>query len=161
MKARIPGFSKDLPPKRNLWGDVVDVSSPHGMAYDFLSPVAATKDKPDAVDQLILDNRIEVTMPQRVIDGVRLTHEEYSRYTELAGSLAKEQLDKLVGAGSFDKLSDGPDGMKANLVRSIIMQTREAAQGQLMSENLELRERVLDRQRNRAQVLSQGGKLEK
>jgi hypothetical protein len=159
IKARTPGFGADLPPKRDLWGQPIDVSSHRGMAYDFVSPVAATDEKPDAIDQMILDNRINVAMPTRVIDGVRLTNEEYSRYTELAGTMAKERLDQIHTSGAFDQLSDGPDGMKANMLKKIVMDARETAQALMMSENLELRERVIERRQGRANVLQSGGAM--
>ena len=70
-------------------------------------------------------------------------------------------LDQLYAGGAFEGLSEGPDGMKSNLIRSIVMSAREAAQAQLMAENLELRDRIIERKQERARVLDQGGKLKR
>ncbi len=161
IKSRTPGFSKDLPPKRDLWGRPVDMSSPFGMAFDFLSPVAVSEENADPVDQMIFDNRVDVSMPGRVINNVKLTNEEYSRYTEIAGKAAKERLDQMQRSGAFAQLSDGPDGMKANMIKSVVLSARAEAQARMMAENQNLRERVIERKKDSAQTLIQGGKLRK
>lgn len=161
IKSRTPGFSKDLPPKRDLWGRPVDISSPFGMAFDFLSPVAVTEQVDDPIDQMILDNRVDVSMPQRVINNVKLTAEEYSRYVEISGASAKERLDQMHKGGAFAQLSEGPDGMQANLIKSVILSSRAEAQARMLAENANLRERVIERKKDQAQTLMQGGKLRK
>lgn len=152
---QIPGLSDELPARKTLWGDDIDRSSGVGWAYDMLSPVPSKSDKPDPVNEMILDNKIKISHPSRVIEGVSLTGEEYARFVELAGKPAKEYLDQFVANGAFNQMSDGPDGMKAEVVKNIIGSFRKAARAQMLQEFPELRERVFERKSEQAGALAQ------
>ena len=45
------------------------------------------------------------------------------------------------------------------MLKKIVMDARETAQALMMSENLELRERVIERRQGRANVLQSGGAM--
>lgn len=157
QKKQIPGLSDTLPARRSLWGDEIKTSSGLGWAYDMLSPIASRLDNPDAVDQVIVDNRIKVGMPQRQINGVALNAEQYSQYVELAGRPAKEALDEMVKSQGFKAMSDGPDGMKAQIVNNIINSYREAAKAQMIAADPDLREKTFIRQMNKSKTLTGQG----
>jgi hypothetical protein len=127
-----------------------------GMMYDFISPAASRLHDPDPVDQVILDNKISVSWPQRMIGGVKLKPAEYSRYSEIAGKLAKEQLDQLVRNPGFKQMSEGPEGMKAELVKRVISQSRKAAGAMVRQEFEELNERIVLRSIEKQQNLAGG-----
>lgn len=83
IKSRTPGFSEDLPAVLNVFGE--PVMNDGGLVYNIMSPVytSVVKDDP-IVDELV---RIEMplTMPPNMIEGIRLTTQEYHDYVKLAG----------------------------------------------------------------------------
>ena len=155
-RSNVPGLSENLPPRRDLWGEPIDRASGIGWGWDLLSPIASRVGKGDPVDQVIFDNRVKLSPPQRVIEGVRLTGDEYSQFVELAGRPAKEYLDKFVASPGFKRLSDGPEGAKAEVLRRIVLQFRDQARAQMLYLNPALRERVIAAQTEKARLL-QGG----
>ncbi|OYX08243.1 MAG: hypothetical protein B7Z08_10215, partial [Sphingomonadales bacterium 32-68-7] len=112
-RKNIPGLSEDLPARKNLWGDDITTDSGVGWLYDFFTPIGGAKDLDNPLDNLIVENSIRLSMPERSIRGVRLTAEEYAQYVEMAGAPAREELSRLVSRPVFKRLSDGPDGAKA------------------------------------------------
>ena len=147
-RASVPGYSKGLKPRLDVWGEPIDRASGLGFLYDFLSPVQAKPIKNDPVSQMIYENKIKVSKPQRTIGGVPLSADEYHDYAEISGKMAKQQLDVMVGSPGFSNLSGGPDGMKASIVEDIIRSTRAAARSQLMLSRPDLRNAVIQRQQN-------------
>jgi len=96
MRANIPGFSKDLPLRRDLWGEEITRSSHLGTAFDLLSPIYASEGEYDKVEQLLVDNKIPVGHVPKDIQGVKLTAQEQSDFAELAGKPLKKFLDERV-----------------------------------------------------------------
>lgn len=156
QRSMIPGLSDDLPPRQDLWGEEIDRSSGLGIAYDFLSPIASHVDEPDAVVQVMLDNQVAISNAPRAINGVQLTPEEYSEFVREAGQPLKEYLDKLVVSPGFKGLSDGPDGMKAEVIRDVVNNFRTQAKALMIQRNPRLQELIYMRQLEKAQTL-QGG----
>jgi len=151
MRSRIPGYSKDLPPRRNLWGRPIVLGG--GLGPDIMSPIYTSEEKIEPVDQVILDNEIHVSMPGHTIHGVPLTPQEYSRFVELAGNELKdpatglgclEYLNKLVKSPEFKAMSDGPDGMKAKTIKNVIESYREMARERMLEEFPELHRLVVE-----------------
>lgn len=142
MRSRVPGYSKDLPARKNLWGDPILLGG--GLGPDIVSPIYTSKDVSSPIDQVMIDNQISVRMPAREIDGVELTTEEYSRYVELAGAPARDALNQLVTgespmSGMYERGTDGPDGTKATVIKSIIYSFRQAARAKMLLEFPDLR----------------------
>lgn len=154
IKKGIPGLSDTLPPRRDLWGQQITTSSGIGWAYDLLSPIASRVDNPSPVDAAIVENRIVLSMPPRIIQGAKLTNEEYSEFVRLAGEPAKAYLDQLVASPSFQRMSDGPDGMKAEVIKDVINTHRRRATLMMMAANPELRERVFRTKKERVNALT-------
>lgn len=154
IKRGIPGLSDTLPPMRDLWGEPINRASGLGWAWDFVSPVASRADNPDPVTQAIIDNRIQISFPPRNIEGVQLTAQEYDQFSELAGKGAKEYLDQLVASPSFKQMSDGPDGMKAEIIKNVINNFRDQARQEMMMRNPELRDRAIFLQRENMRSLT-------
>jgi len=104
-KQKSPGFSQDLPARRNLWGEVVEPRGTFGdgiteSAINWLSPAYVKEVEGDALNELIIENQISIDLPKRKMripgfqKAVELTGEEYNRFVELAGKPAKEQLNR-------------------------------------------------------------------
>lgn len=149
----IPGLSNDLPPRLDLWGEEISRESGLGIAWDFISPIASHVDKPDAVVQTMLDNKIGINRVPRAIQGVQLTPEEYSEFAREAGQPLKTYLDGLVSSKGFQAMSDGPDGMKAELIRDAVNNFRKRAKAIMIQGNPRLQELIYMRQLEKAQTL--------
>ena len=93
-------------------------------------------------------------MPPRIIQGAKLSNEEYSEFVRMAGEPAKAYLDQLVASPSFQRMSDGPDGMKAEVIKDVINTHRRRATLMMMAANPELRERVFRTKKERVNALT-------
>lgn len=154
IKKGIPGLSDTLPPRRDLWGEEISTASGIGWAFDMLSPIASRVDDPDPIDQVIVENNIVISMPPRIIQGAKLSNEEYTEFVRLAGEPAKAYLDQLVQSPAFQRMSDGPDGMKAEVIKDVINSHRRRATLMMMAQMPELRERVFRSKKERVNALT-------
>lgn len=154
LRAGIPGQSDQLPLKRDLWGEPITKASGIGWGWDLVSPIASRADDPDPVTQVMIDNKIEVSFPSRIIDGVQLTNAEYTEFQELAGKPAKEMLDEMINDPSFQMASNGPDGMKAEMIKDVINMFRERAKQEMRATHEDLRDRAYNVQNKKLQTLT-------
>ena len=170
IKARTPGASESLPPRRNEWGEPVKHASGMGTAYDLLSPFATRQPTDSPIDREIVRLGANVTMPegrtsfgQGAVVDLHKDPQVYSRYVELAGNGykdpayglgAKDMLNQLVSGNSplspiYDMKSDGPDGGKAEMIHSLMNQYRDGAKRQLLQEFPKLQEEVTQKAQDR------------
>ena len=85
-------------------------------------------------------------MPRRTVNGVELDAEQYDQYVlYYAGEglgkgipKLKTALGNLIKSTGYRNATDGPDGGKSLLIRSIFANYRSAAQKKLFQENAEL-----------------------
>lgn len=100
IKARIPGLSADVPPRRNVWGEPIKAfypteegileSAPERLLSLF-NPVYYSAEKDSPVDKWMLKNGFSIDMPDKVqeFDGVRVDLRQfpkaYDRLVELRG----------------------------------------------------------------------------
>lgn len=165
IKSRTPGFSDTLPARRNLWGE--KIVSEGGLGPDIISPIYTKAVKKSPVDEYMVANKVEVSMPAKAQMGVELKPEEYWRFVELAGNGvkepgtnmgAKETLEAIVAgehslSSQWQSATDGPEGGRALIIKSVIQGFRQAAQAKLLEEFPDLKLRVEDR------ALERGGAL--
>lgn len=162
IRARLPGASDSLPPARTLWGEPRTTASGLGTEVDFFLPPMGQQPSGEPIDAEIIRLGANVTMPSRIVsfNGASVDLAKfpgaYSRYVELAGNAAKDPafnlgakdyLNKLVSGKSplsitYKIRSDGPEGQKATLIKSVINDYRELARKQLLHENPELSAKV-------------------
>jgi len=173
MKARTPGLSESLPPRRDVWGEPIPHDSGMGKAYDLLSPFPTRNPVDSPIDKEIVRLGANVNMPAAKVSfgqgatvDLRKDPAIYSRYVELAGNAykdpawglgAKDMLNQLVSGTSplssiYQMKSDGPDGMKAEMIKGIMNQYREGAKQQLLTEYPQLQGTV-DKKRESVQAL--------
>lgn len=165
MMKRTPGLSDGLPVRRNLWGDPIGYQSGMGIMYDAFSPIYSKAKKPSAIDEEILRNEMNITMPDKKtgFDGVTVNLEKYpgaySRFVQLAGNDlkhpawnlgARDFLNRVVSGKHemsqvYSMRSDGPDGGKYFYVRDVIEQYREFAKAQLLKECPQIKDEIDER----------------
>ncbi len=160
IKSRVPGYSTDLPPRRNIWGEPIVLSG--GIGPDIMSPFYSNDVKLDPVADELLRLGMPVRMPARAMRGVQLEPFEYSRLVELAGNAAKnpstglglkDTLGRLIKSPEYKEATDGPDGGKALLINENILAFRSLARAMLIDENRNLQNVIEGRIRDRARAL--------
>ncbi len=162
--ARLPGYAKDVPPKRDLYGR--PVLREGGWGPDLASPFYTKTLKEEPGLMAILENQIPVMPLSRTLvgaeendievdparaakqPGVALTPKEYDRWGELVGEVRlggktlKESLDALVEKPRFQKQSKGPDGGQALEIKAKILVYRQKAKDKLFREHPEILDRM-------------------
>jgi hypothetical protein len=157
--ARIPGLSATLKPRLNRFGEPVLV--PPGYHPDWLpgwvsvfSPVRVTEFKNDPVFKALINNQVSIGPPPAYIygrdpstphqpdarDAIPLTAEQHYWYQRLAGKDIEVQgknlramLTEVIASPMYQKLTPGPGGSQADLLRSISSQYDELAREALIN----------------------------
>ncbi len=159
MKARIPGLSDDLPPRRNMWADPIDFG---GSAWlpDIVSPFYVSQKKRSEVDDEFIRLNLGIRMPSRFIrvDGepIELNLEQYDRYivlsgkeTTIGGRNLKQDLIGLIRTAKYLRASEGQQGEKENMILNRYNKFKARAREQLIRERPELRMQAREDQLNR------------
>ena len=166
IRARTPGFaplgiegSASLLPMVNLWGQ--DILLEGGLGPDIVSPIYKYGQKERPIDDYMFENKINIDKPSKIQFDLELTPRELTHFTKLAGNELK-----IKGAGAYDtlnnimagshpmsgqwaKATDGPEGGRAFIVRTVVTIFRDAARETVLKENKELRQRVNKRLREK------------
>lgn len=171
IRSRVPGLTKNLPARRDLWGEAISYRSGLGAIYDTVSPIYSSQAKESPIDKEMIRLDAFTSMPARKtgFEGVRVNldnyHGAYSRFVQLAGNEAKDPAWDL-GAKDFlnqvvtgkhpmsqvyERFSDGPEGGKADFIRTTINRYREIAKKQLLEEFPALRADVEAKKRQQLQ----------
>jgi len=165
IASRTPYFSKDLPPRRNIWGDPIILEG--GLGWDFVSPVYTSKAKNDPVADEIVKQESGVTMHRRFYKTgkfrVEYTPEEYDRLVVLTGKEITDTKGPYKGLNLHDtlaaiiksdgyldeRMTDGPDGSRAALLDTVFNKFKQAAIKKLLEDqseplHAEFRARVIE-----------------
>lgn len=161
IQAKIVGLSKNLPPRRNLWGEEVRAESGLGKTYDFFSPVQSRDIKATPIDAEIMrlapvagrDN-VDGAAPNRIgkrtsFAGVQVNFKQwpevYDAYVRLAGNDlphvawkmgAKDYLNAVVSGGhAMSRVYEmRSDEMKIKFINETIADYRKQAQQAILSD---------------------------
>lgn len=149
IQSRIPGYSEDLPPRRNIFGEPIVLSG--GLGPDIMSPIYMSTDKKDPIADEIVSQQTLLRMPLRAISGVELDSHMYDRYITLYSGKEnrfvdqplKSKLAEAFRTPSYQNATDGQEGGKSVFIRAIFEAYRETAKQQLIEENPELRMSIM------------------
>jgi hypothetical protein len=95
LKSRTPGLSEGLPARRDVWGR--PITREGALGPDILSPFAQKSAKGDPLTQLLLDNQTYPSIPTRVVNGHKITADEYGRLSELVGQARRSAVERVAG----------------------------------------------------------------
>ena len=98
VEAKIPGLSKNVPPKRNVWGEPYVRQEPAG------TPLSISYEKKDPVDTFIHRHNVEVGFPTNRVNGRRMSSEEYDKVLAQSGKEMKLRLEVLMKDPDFQEL---------------------------------------------------------
>jgi len=124
MKSRVPGYSEDLPARRNLWGQPIILSG--GLGPDIVSPIYSSFSKNDPVANELIRLEYYPSMPQRSVQGEEIPQDLYWKYVEMAGKPAHDALQQLIASPGYRKLDKYPS-VQINEVNKIIQVFRSSA----------------------------------
>lgn len=128
VKARTPGFSKDLRPRLNVWGEPVFLDG--GFGPDIASPFYSTRQTPDLVTAEAARLEAPLRPPRTNIRGMKITEDEVWYARRLTGRIAKNALDQIVAGPNWNNLRDP---VKKLIMVRVYSGAREAAEGLLLS----------------------------
>ena len=151
FKRRLPGYSKDLPPRRNMFGEPIVLEG--GLGPDFMSPFYQSGKKYNDVATQMSMNEMATTMPGRTIDGVELTTIQQDRYIMLSAGLDKDgkplpggslhqRLSQLIKTPQYKNATVGQDGMQAQKITTVINDYRSRARKMMPQEFPELQSKI-------------------
>lgn len=147
-KARIPGLSNDLLPRRDIWGEPIRREG--ALGPDRLSPIYITAIKNDFISREMLRLGVWKSQPARSIRGVELTDPQYDRFQQISGRLTRQSLSMVVGRPGWDQI---PAYAQANLINRMFDRARESARSQMMISDPDLLSKII--QTGVAEVVSE------
>ena len=127
VQARIPGMTQDLYPRRDVFGEAIELDS---LGPDFISPFwqSQSKDDPVVAEMLRINQRVSKVGRQFSQDGERLDYsrEQYDRYQEISGRLTYNRLLALIASPGYSAVSDT---QKRKMAQKAIGNARKTARG--------------------------------
>ena len=161
IQAKIAGLSEKLPPRRNLWGDVIKAESDLGWGYDFFTPLQTRRISTEPIDTEIMrlapvagKDIVAGAAPTRIskkttFSGVPVNFKDwpdvYDEYVELAGNDLRHPAWKLGAKDFLNQVVTGnhpmsrvynmrSDEMKVKFISDTIAQYRKLAQQAILSD---------------------------
>lgn len=128
IKNKIPGLSETLMPRRDIWG--MPMPNPGVLGPRGLSAIYTTQVNSDPVNTALFNLGISPAQPERKIRGVDLTDQQYDTYQTLAGGMAKQRLNVIIGSRLFQSL---PSQTQVDVINETISQSRETARNMVMA----------------------------
>lgn len=171
VQARVPGWSADLEPRRNIFGE--PVAKPPNYANRALNPFT-TMQAPDTVSDELIQLGRALPMPAERIGRVDLTdrtawgedgnrQSPYDRLLELlaapegGGTPLREEITALAASGDWETMGAGtelhPGGRRYQRVSGIVSRAHARAFRQVEREYPKLREALQEQKRMKADAL--------
>lgn len=139
IKSRVPGLSQTLLPRRDVWGEPIELEG--GLGPDLLSPIYESRLNNDPVNQTLLRLGVYPSRAPRKIRGVELTEEQYDDFARIAGRTTKMRLDAIVNLPGFESM---PEFAQRELVTRTIDTAREASRSMMMMQHPEIIEKAME-----------------
>ena len=134
IKSRLPGYSDDLPPRRNIFGEPIVLGG--GLGPDIMSPIYTSVEKNDPVADEIVKQSPSIRMPMKNISGVELDTFQYDDYVLFYSGQdneyvdfvpLKEALTEVFDSDEYIGGTDGKDGSKALIIETIFSAYKQGA----------------------------------
>jgi len=139
LKARTPGLSQSLMPKRDIWGE--PIARDGGLGPDIISPIYESRIKDDPVTKKLISVGVYPSKVERKINGVELTDEQYDEYAEKSGKMLRMRLEPIIRSGAIDSL---PKVKQAEILKRTTEQTRDMVRDLMMMKHPEIIKKSLD-----------------
>ena len=133
IKSRTPGLSQTLMPRRNVFGE--ETKREGALGPDLVSPIYMSSEKNNPIANEMVRLGYFPGMPTRVVNGHRLTPEQYDIYARISGEMATERLQKRIAAPGWSRMQ--PDD-QIDAMKEIFENARAAARTRLKKQWPEL-----------------------
>lgn len=137
LKSRVPGLSKTLLPRRNVFGETITREGAVGP--DLLSPLFVSSVKDNRLAREALRLGYFPSMPNRLVNGHKLTAEQYDRYVELSGRSAVERMKRRMAGERWNGMDSDA---QIKLIRDAFNDARDEARDALKKEWPALRKKA-------------------
>ena len=143
-RSRVPYLSKDLPPKKNYWGQDIKLEGDFvERSLQFFLPTRVSRSQADHVDEFLVAIGSPLSMPQRKFMGVEMTasqYNEYLTYMNIAnqdGLTFKEELGLLFSSEAFSDVVNSQNGRFAaiSIIKGVQEQRKQLANKIFMAKN--------------------------
>lgn len=145
IKAKVPGLSQTLMPKRDIWGEPLPNQEAFGGKG--VTGIYVKKMSEDPVNAAMVKLGVHPGAVDKKIRNIELTPEQYDDFARIAGRTTKMRLDTIVRAPDYQTW---PDHIKHDVIAETIKQSREAARGLVMMKYPDLVAKAVDYQRKKA-----------
>ena len=126
IRQKVPGMSESLFPRRDVWGQ--PIPSRDALIAAGATAIYEQRMSQDPVNISLANMGIGIAPVDRTIRNVKLTDEQYDDFARIAGRMAKQRLDVFVRSPDWQQW---PAGVRADAVKVIVEQSREAARGMM------------------------------
>ncbi len=137
IQSQIPGYNPNLPPRRNMFGEVVVLEG--GLGPDFMSPFYISTKRDDPVIDEMVRQSVGVKMPKRSIRGIELDNWQYDELLLLSAGEGSDSLysvlNSLMNSSQYQRLSDGPDGGKQFRIEKAVQGYQQQARAKFLQRN--------------------------
>lgn len=164
LKQKVPGWSEALPPRRNMWGEVIALEG--GWGPDMISPIYTNSVKHSPIDEELLRLQANVAMPRKKIQtrGVEVdffkidpTGHLYDDYIRTMNEIKlnstglnlKDSLDRMVQSDPSYLSPDVSDDIKEAMILAKVYEARELAKYMMVETNSDIKAVVVLGQRKR------------
>lgn len=127
IRAKVPGLSEGLYPRRDVWGEPTPNHDALGAAG--LTAIYETQVSRDPVNGAMLRLGVYPATLEHKIRNVALTDQQYDDFSRIAGRMSKMRLDTIVSSPDY---AQWPNQVQHDTIAEVIKQSREAARGILM-----------------------------
>jgi hypothetical protein len=103
IQARIPGLSRLLPAKRDVFGD--ELRNEGGVGPDIMSPIWTKDAENDPIIAELVQLTAKIGRPSRKIQGRKLSPAEYERYQQLSGQYIRDDLTGLMSGSEWSGMN--------------------------------------------------------
>ena len=149
IQSRIPGWSDSLPPRRNIFGEPIVLSG--GLGPDIMSPIYTSSNKHDPISDEIVAQGTLLRMPLKNISGVELSTEQYDDYILFYSGKdnramnfipLKDRLDQEMHSNLYMGGSDGPEGLKSEVITRVFAAYRNSAKAEMLNKYPEIKNEI-------------------
>jgi hypothetical protein len=141
VKARTPGWSDDMPPATNFWGE--DLKAFEGDWWQAFNAFAPKTKNPQAIDNELLRMRYPLSEPSRQVEGVKLDPKQFYTLKKTMNELPinnpatgapqnfREYLNWLVGSAAYQAIPG--DVRKMEVLRDVRNRFVDAASQRMIT----------------------------
>lgn len=154
IKAKVPGLSQTLMPKRDIWGE--PMPNQEALGGKGVTGIYVKKMSEDPVNQAMVKLGVHPGAVDKKIRNIELTPQQYDDYARIAGRTTKMRLDTIVRAPDYQTW---PDHIKHDVIAETVKQSREAARGLVMMKYPDLVAQATEQLRKKARGEKVNGKI--